>query len=161
MFDWFYVNNELCGWFVACSRLRDNRLADLLHGVSQSQKLESVFTAFMLASRRRPLGFVRHAFSLLLRGLVFRMKEASAKRVTGDEPQRTMGIQRSEEMRKNVTTHVSSPFWFDKTCFGSKPHFDRRCIVRRVAFTNNTISLSETKPITPGETLIQKQINSG
>ena len=30
-------------------------------------------------------------FSLLLRGFVFRMPEASAKRLTGDEPQGTMG----------------------------------------------------------------------
>ena len=32
-----------------------------------------------------------HQISLLLRRFVFRMAEASAKRVTGDEPQGTMG----------------------------------------------------------------------
>ena len=81
-----------------------------------------------------------------------------------------MREQRSQQWEKNVTKYVSSRFWFDNhaclefaqsTCFGSKPHFDRRCIVRRAVFTNSTISLSETKPITQGETLIQKQINSG
>ena len=35
-------------------------------------------------------------YSLLLRRFVFRMAEASAKRVTGDEPQETMGrVQRT------------------------------------------------------------------
>ena len=35
--------------------------------------------------------FLRIYISLLLRRFVFRMAEASAKRVTGDEPQGTMG----------------------------------------------------------------------
>ena len=35
--------------------------------------------------------FLLFEFSLLLRRFVFRMAEASAKRVTGDEPQGTMG----------------------------------------------------------------------
>ena len=36
----------------------------------------------------------RSCASLLLRRFVFRMAEASAKRVTGDEPQGTMGMKR-------------------------------------------------------------------
>ena len=39
----------------------------------------------------RSIGIIQCRASLLLRRFVFRMAEASAKRVTGDEPQGTMG----------------------------------------------------------------------
>ena len=45
-------------------------------------------TLYLINSRYKT---IRYYCSLLLRRFVFRMEEASAKRVTGDEPQGTMG----------------------------------------------------------------------
>ena len=44
-----------------------------------------------LSSKRFVVAILYTACSLLLRRFVFRMAEVSAKRVTGDEPQGTMG----------------------------------------------------------------------
>ena len=57
-----------------------------------------------------------HQISLLLRRFVFRMAEASAKRVTGDEPQGTMG--------RVQTPVVSFPPSFART-FSSKERRDQ------------------------------------
>ena len=56
--------------------------------------------------------------SLLLRRFVFRMAEASAKRVTGDEPQGTMGrVQTAGEVtgEADVSPVVSFPPSFART----------------------------------------------
>ena len=60
---------------------------------SQRREMLLFLTTNMAAVTSRANQEYRVAFrgSLLLRRFVFRMAEASAKRVTGDEPQRTMG----------------------------------------------------------------------
>ena len=71
-----------------------NFCARFLDGISQGnqwrrREMSAVFPGY----RKARLAYTIHSTSnsLLLRRFVFRMAEASAKRVTGDEPQGTMG----------------------------------------------------------------------
>ena len=67
----------------------------------QTEMLEFIALLFEFSGKLKILSFHvvvvqgRQRNSLLLRRFVFRVAEASAKRVTGDEPQGTMGRSRN------------------------------------------------------------------
>ena len=82
----------------------------------------------------RQLTPTNRCFSLLLRRFVFRMAEASAKRVTGDEPQGTMG---------RVQTAVSFPPSFART------FLERRLGTRQSLFVYNVYNSRRTADVFP------------
>ena len=67
---------------------------NIIEAFNAAVNLNFIFIACAQGSRRqclRDVFFLPHSYSLLLRRFVFGIAEASAKRVTGDEPQGTMG----------------------------------------------------------------------